>query len=609
MSELLWSIENVTLAGLRPRLDDVSLDIAAGTTAIVGYSGAGKTSLLNLLTEFERPDSGRITASLPQRRDGLSLYWVPQTYGLWPHCTVREHIATVMPTGDDNDESVHMLLADFDLLENADRFPDRLSGGERSRLAVARALASRAAVLVMDEPLVHVDPSRIGKYWRIVNRHCEKTGASLVIATHSPEVVLKETSRAVCLKEGRVAYAGPVDELYHHPTTSELADFLGPGNWMSSDDAQQWLSTPIESARCFRPEHVEIHHADDSPFIVQDARFAGAVCELELLDEKSGRKRNLIHRTPARQIKTGDRVRMRALLSVALCMLLLGCNVETGPQLPIASVRNWPMPPSGYRTPAPRGMTVGPDNELYVLDDAGRVLVFDVDGSLIRQWAMPESSVGNPEGICVLKDGRIAVADTHYFRIVFFDANGYVLKMLGGHGKEPGQFIYPVAITQDDDENIYVCEYGENDRVQKFDVEGKFLLQFGSFGTEPGQFQRPSGIVWHDGTVYVADAFNNRIQKFSDRGEFLGIIGESEPSAGLHYPYDMTKGPDANLYIVEYGAGRISKLDRNGKVLGRFGSTGTGPGQFSTPWGLTIDSQSRLLVADTGNRRIVELKQ
>ncbi len=147
-----------------------------------------------------------------------------------------------------------------------------------------------------------------------------------------------------------------------------------------------------------------------------------------------------------------------------------------------------------------------------MLDNVGRVLVYDPDGKLLRQWWMPDYSVGKPEKIFQFRSGRLGVADTHYHRVVFFDPEGNVLSKHGSLGREPGQFIYPVAVVEDDDENYYVCEYGTNDRVQKFDKAGNFLLQFGSFGTEQGQFQRPSGIVWRDHKVYVVDAFNSRIQ-------------------------------------------------------------------------------------------------
>jgi DNA-binding beta-propeller fold protein YncE len=293
----------------------------------------------------------------------------------------------------------------------------------------------------------------------------------------------------------------------------------------------------------------------------------------------------------------------------AFCGLLTGCTETVdGPVLAVKSSAPKMLPPVDARMPAPRGMTFGPKGELYILDNAGRVIVFGSNGKIIKQWFMPEYSIGKPEGICIFKDGRIAVADTHYHQLVFFDQDGKVVGKHGSQGDQPGQFVYPVALTQDPNGFYYVCEYGGGDRVQKFDVEGNLILQFGGFGSEDGEFQRPSGIVWLNKKVYIADAINNRIQVFSDSGEFLEILGAPDSLPALHYPYDLAKTPDGNLMTVEYGACRITKLDLTGKILGRFGSPGTDSNQFITPWGLAINKQGNVFVADTGNRRFVELE-
>jgi ABC-type multidrug transport system ATPase subunit/DNA-binding beta-propeller fold protein YncE len=605
----LWTFDKVTLNGdHRPRLDDVSIEIPTGITAIVGYSGAGKTSLLNLIAEFERPDRGTVKFHLPDHQNRLPLYWVPQSEGLWPHLTLAEHLKVVSAGSDAQGQGFHNLLQDFDLHERTGAFPGELSQGERARLAVVRALASDATVLVMDEPLVHVDLARLGKYWQAVRKHSNENGTSLVIATHSPEIVLREANYAVCLDAGKVMYAGDVEQLYYRPETRQLAEFLGPSNWLTPGEAADWLEEAPQADGCYRPEQVSITPCEESPLIVQSSCFAGSIAEVELLNERTSRRRTFFHRPSGAILRTGERVAVKALLALLVCLTLIGCEGDTAPQLAVHEVRHWSMPPEGRSIPAPRGICVGPNDDVYVLDDAGRVLVFDNEGQLQRKWMMPEYDVGKPEGICILKDGRIAVADTHYHRVVLFDQTGKVLQTLGSYGKDPGQFIYPVAIVQDEAENFYVCEYGDNDRVQKFTVDGQFILEFGSFGTDPGQFMRPSGIVWHAGRIYVVDAFNNRIQVFSDSGSFLQILGELEQSNDLHYPYDITRSADGHLYVIEYGAGRVSKIDLEGKLLGRFGTIGTAEGQFRTPWGLTIDSRSRLLVADTGNRRIVELK-
>ena len=100
MGEALWRLSGVRLGGNSPaRLQDISLEIREGVTAVLGCSGAGKTSLLNLLVGFEAPDGGGISAALPTQGHSLPLYWAPQNGGLWPHLTVRRHLEAVLPEG------------------------------------------------------------------------------------------------------------------------------------------------------------------------------------------------------------------------------------------------------------------------------------------------------------------------------------------------------------------------------------------------------------------------------------------------------------------------------------------------------------------------------
>ena len=299
---------------------------------------------------------------------------------------------------------------------------------------------------------------------------------------------------------------------------------------------------------------------------------------------------------------------MVARLTVAIAALLpVGCTDADNPQLVPRRVTRTSIPSAGSTIPAPRAVTTAPDDTLYLLDNAGRVLVFDRNGNPLRKWNMPESEVGNPEGICVLSDGDIAVADTHYHRVVVFDESGRVRQMIGQEGQDDGDFYWPVAVIEDDRGHRFVSEYGGANRVQKFDRDWRHLLTFGGIGDLPGEFQRPSGMVWHAGRLYIVDAFNDRIQVFDGDGQFVEILGTRDESGRLHYPYDIALGPDRDLWVVEYGAGRISRFSLEGDLLGRFGSTGSGRNQFGTPWGLAVDSKRRIWVADTRNHRLVSI--
>ena len=296
MASLLWSLERVSLRGRQtPRLHPLTLQLHTGCTAVIGYSGAGKTSLLNLLVGFEKPDAGIITP--PAGR----IFWAPQNGGLWPHLTVREHFLTVRPGSAPPDD----LLSAFDLTHKLASRPDELSEGEQSRLSVARALWTDAAVLVIDEPLVHVDPARAEVCWQAVRRHLSARDVSLVFSTHSPETVLGEAERALCLKAGRLLYDGTVPDLYHRPPSAELAGFLGPANWFEPADARLWLDRDESAPRSWRPEQIAIAPADRTVFTVLATRFRGSVAEVDLRHELSGRERRFYHRPDSNRLQPG----------------------------------------------------------------------------------------------------------------------------------------------------------------------------------------------------------------------------------------------------------------------------------------------------------------
>jgi len=607
MSEALWTLEDVLLAGAGvPRLEAERLKIEPGATAVMGPSGAGKTSLLNLLVEFEEPDRGRVSRGREAEGFSLPLFWVPQDGGLWPHMTAREHLQAVMPP--DGATDVDTLLRQLDLDGRAEARPDELSMGEKSRLAVARALAADAAVLVMDEPLSHVDQASATRYWDVIRGHCERSGASLVFATHSPERVLGEAERVVCLREGRVLYGGSVDELYGRPETRELAECLGEVNWLTGQEARMWLDGARENGCCYRPEQVIIRPSPDGRFRVGASRFHGSVAEVEVEDTESGEARRFYHRPAGDRLKPGDYVVLKLVLTLLVLVCIVGCGGGAEPVLPVEVERNWIMPADGPRIPAPRAVATRGETELIVLDTAGRALVFGRDRKLLRSWDMPEHEQGTAEDVCVLRDGRIAVADTHYHRVLLFSPEGKLLGRFGDYGQEPGQFIYPVGLAEDASGYLYVCEYGGNDRVQKFTADGEYLLSFGTFGTGREQFQRPSDLVWHEGQVYVADALNNRVQVFSDAGEFKGTLSGPDVDLGLRFPYDIALGPDGTFYVAEYGACRVTAVSPDGRLVGRYGSPGRGAGQFKTPWGIAVGGTGQIYVTDTGNRRMVELR-
>ena len=287
----LWTIRGIQLDGeVRPRLKVDHLDIVAGRTAVLGASGAGKTSLLNLLVGFESPHHGRIENQLPTGTGRLPLFWIPPDGGLWPQATVDEHLQAVTPGGQQSPQDT-LVRFGLDHLQNTR--PGQLSAGERSRLAVARGLAANADVLVADEPLVHVDPARLDRDWESLVNETRQSGTSLVFSTHSPEQALRHANRVVVLSGGQVIAEGHVATLYEHPPTREVAECLGPVNWFEPEDAIAWAVG--DENMCLRPEHVVLEADSSGPARVVHSHAIGAIREtrLELVDRDH--QRTILH--------------------------------------------------------------------------------------------------------------------------------------------------------------------------------------------------------------------------------------------------------------------------------------------------------------------------
>ena len=294
----LWTLSQVFLGPAR--LESISLSIEPGVTVVLGWSGAGKTSLLNVLVGFEKPERGIL--------DGpKSLYWSPQNHGLWPHCTAREHLELVRCAPVRVDE----LLSAFDLTHRAHVRPGELSEGERSRLSVARALGAPAKVLVLDEPLAHVDPSRIDRYWSTIRQYLQADNRSLVFSTHLPEAALSEAQNVICLRAGSVLHAGPVASTYAQPPSKEVMECLGPGNWLTPEEAELWLDEEVVADRCFRPEQIEIQPTHLSHLVVRESSFLGSIGRVELRHVNAAQSRVFYHRPSGANLQPGAPATMR----------------------------------------------------------------------------------------------------------------------------------------------------------------------------------------------------------------------------------------------------------------------------------------------------------
>jgi DNA-binding beta-propeller fold protein YncE len=256
----------------------------------------------------------------------------------------------------------------------------------------------------------------------------------------------------------------------------------------------------------------------------------------------------------------------------------------------------------------PRVAAFDAGDRLYVADLTDRIQVFDRDGHYLRGWRTPEFNVDGPSGLTIDRQGRLLVADTHFYRVLVYSQEGELLFQIGDgiQGTTPGRFGYPTDVVIDRAGNFYVSEYGENDRIQVFSPEGKWLRQWGGHGLNPGEFMRPRALAIDDEErIYVADSCNHRIQVFDTAGKLLRVWGTRGTAPGeLSYPYDLAIGPDHFLYVCEYGNHRVQKFTLEGVPRGVWGRAGRGPGELFNPWALAVDGHGAVSVIDSNNHRV-----
>src|SRR5574343_1191214 len=268
-------------------VDEVSLSIGKGEIfALLGSSGCGKSTLLRMLAGFETPTKGRIllggqdVANMPPYERPVNMMF--QSYALFPHLNIWENVAFGLKREGLSKAEVQQrtdeMLGLVQLTPYAKRKPHQLSGGQQQRVALARSVAKKPKLLLLDEPLGALDKKlREETQIELVNI-IESVGVTCVMVTHDQEEAMTMASRIGIMSEGRILQVGTPNEIYETPATRFVADFIGNVNLMEGtlavdeashveiqcDDVRHWVGHGITGHEgmpvtvALRPEKIRI---------------------------------------------------------------------------------------------------------------------------------------------------------------------------------------------------------------------------------------------------------------------------------------------------------------------------------------------------------------
>ncbi|MDB6149739.1 MAG: sulfate transporter, ATPase subunit [Chthoniobacter sp.] len=296
-------------------LADINLDIAScELVSLLGPSGSGKTTLLRIIAGLESADTGHVlldgvdATRLPVRERQVG--FVFQHYALFRHMTVFKNIAfglsvrprRTRPSKAAIREKVMELLKLVQLDGLEGRYPSQLSGGQRQRVALARALAIDPKVLLLDEPFGALDAKVRLELRRWLRELHERLHITSVFVTHDQDEALEVADRVVVMKQAQIEQIGTPEEVYDHPGSAFVHEFLGKSNTLSLAVADGRASVgnfniiaPLTNdplAAYVRPHHVDLFRVRNGtpviPVRVKHVNAAGAVARLELIRTDNG---------------------------------------------------------------------------------------------------------------------------------------------------------------------------------------------------------------------------------------------------------------------------------------------------------------------------------
>ncbi|ASI95540.1 ABC transporter ATP-binding protein [Vibrio rotiferianus] len=286
-------------------LESLSLEVEQGQiVCLLGASGCGKTTLLKAIAGLLPLSSGQMSLNCLTIDDGEN--WLPpeqrnigmifQDYALFPHLTVAENIAFGLKneTAQQKLLKVEEMLGLVHLKGYGDRYPHQLSGGQQQRVAIARSLAYKPDLLLLDEPFSNIDTQVRHELIREIRKIFKEQGVTAIFVTHSREEAFAFADKMAVMNHGVIEQYGTASELYYQPSSKFVADFLGGGSYLAAKrisesefethlgvveaNAQQEIQVDAECALLLRPQHVQIAADEESAVKVLEQHFMGDHC-------------------------------------------------------------------------------------------------------------------------------------------------------------------------------------------------------------------------------------------------------------------------------------------------------------------------------------------
>ena len=315
-----------------PALDGLTLHIEPGElVALLGPSGCGKTTALRCLAGLEDPDSGTIVVGgedvtdIPTNKRDMGMVF--QAYSLFPHMTARQNVEFGLELRKQDSTTRRQRVGDMldlvGLSDQADKYAHQMSGGQQQRVALARALAIEPRVLLLDEPLSALDAKVRGQLRDEIRRIQLEVGTTTLFVTHDQEEALAIADRVGVMSVGRLEQVAGPAELYNHPATPFVADFVGLTNRLACTvdgevarvlgGAVPLLPGSARSGRAvvlIRPEGILVEKASDGDATVVSASFLGAQGRVVARSDVNELLHIQVSNTEVTDYRPGDRVRL-----------------------------------------------------------------------------------------------------------------------------------------------------------------------------------------------------------------------------------------------------------------------------------------------------------